>query len=699
MSITWFILQNTLLAILALYIAKLLFGTKCPYRFLTALLILPPNLVVACSLTLGTFKWLRPESVSVWLGMALLGVVFLKRRQDRIRPADWIGISHSIRSSWKHWTLVLVLSVIIGIVSGRFVLGRMVLGPDGLSYHSVFAALRVVYGDLAIHVPSYTAHYPYNAELLSTWWMLPFHNDAFVCFTGYFWSIAFLLIVTCIGQRLGLGPIPAGIGLACIILSPEIQHSAHSFAAVDLAAAATLLAAIFFTDGMDESAESKVPSADAMMCGLAAGYSIGCKVTMLIPCIILFLSIPFSGCRKIPAKKRLAGLGIAIGCAILSGGFWYVRNLVMTGNPFFPAEFGPFEGPFLRELQTATKLLPRILESFPDSNLWKQMITIGTDWPFNLFVLSIAGYALGIFRLLSHPFPWRRQAGFSEFLLLCMGIFGIITYPLLPFSASSNPGLPLQIQMRYLLAYYCMGIMLLAVSLTRKSGMNPFWFTLVILLIVFRYGFRPGKIVSGAVITAGCVGVVYWIFSGAWLRWAHSSVVSIGIGLAGLCGGLSYWADYHAGLNAQTVYGYEWGLMSQTWEKLESFPAGSRIAFLGVHPAYAYPYFGRNLQHRPVWITPEGLPEECLYLKWNRDPASVKFWHQDVSWTDPITLVRNLRSSAVDYLILSRWRYDVWPVQGEWGDKLDYVSIVYRDSTNCIWRISNPEIAESYESH
>jgi len=78
-----------------------------------------------------------------------------------------------------------------------------------------------------------------------------------------------------------------------------------------------------------------------ILSGIFCGFTVGIKYTIfslpILTCLLLFWHL------KHDAKKLFQNLIYFVGVAMLVGGIWYLRNLIWTGNPFYPFVFG---GPY-----------------------------------------------------------------------------------------------------------------------------------------------------------------------------------------------------------------------------------------------------------------------------------------------------------------------------------------------------------------
>ena len=87
----------------------------------------------------------------------------------------------------------------------------------------------------------------------------------------------------------------------------------------------------------------RVQTSAIVACGLAAGLAAGTKTLGLSLAVLATLPAVWASLRH----RRFVDVALFLGCALASGGWWYLVNLVRYGNPLFPVtlSFGPLELP------------------------------------------------------------------------------------------------------------------------------------------------------------------------------------------------------------------------------------------------------------------------------------------------------------------------------------------------------------------
>lgn len=274
--------------------------------------------LVVVHAALGAAAWLTPAATLIALGLLATAATLWVRRRPRPAPAR--------REPWSAGDVALT-AALVALLGERLwhgLLGTTLL-YDTLSYHLHMPAtwmhetrlsiVPAVFGD-----PS-PAYAPANLELWFLFLMAPLRSDALASIGQLpLAGLAALAIVAAVRET-GGGRRPALAAALAFLLVPEIAGQTPT-AMTDVGLAAFLLASLPF-----------VARHDIVGTSAALGLAVGTKyagVVLALP----FAVVAVAAIRRkpVPTRAALAALGVFIA----TGGFWYLRNLVVTGNPLYP---------------------------------------------------------------------------------------------------------------------------------------------------------------------------------------------------------------------------------------------------------------------------------------------------------------------------------------------------------------------------
>jgi hypothetical protein len=207
---------------------------------------------------------------------------------------------------------------------------------DTLSYHLHAPATWLRDGRISI-VPAVfgdpaPAYAPANVELLFAFLLAPTRSGA-LAQAGQAPLAGLACLALAATVREAGGPRAAALGAALAFLFvPEVWQQATS-AMTDVGAAAFFFATLPFAVRLARA--GRAPAArDAGALGLAAGLCVGAKVVgavFTLPILAVAAGACARGGRR--AWRVAAALAVAF---VATGGYFYVRNLAITGNPLYP---------------------------------------------------------------------------------------------------------------------------------------------------------------------------------------------------------------------------------------------------------------------------------------------------------------------------------------------------------------------------
>jgi hypothetical protein len=201
----------------------------------------------------------------------------------------------------------------------------------------------------------------------------------------------------------------------------------------------------------EEPGPIALPVGALLVAGLAAGLALGTKLTVVPPVLALtFGVIVIAG-----EGERWRAAGTWIGGMAVGGGYWYVRNLIVTGNPFPWQDIGPIH--HAEALQGRDPYA--IVHYATDTGVWGRYFTpalherLGDLWPAYL-ALAVIGVVLVL---------WRGNR--VERMLGAVALLAAIAYLLTPLGASGPEGEPVgfRLNIRYLAPGLILALTLLAI--------------------------------------------------------------------------------------------------------------------------------------------------------------------------------------------------------------------------------------------
>jgi hypothetical protein len=698
MSQTAFVVGNVLALVNAILIADIAMRGRGPWRYAMAVLSAYPCVVLAAVLLLGSIGQLSVASVTATLvGSAMVsGLVAWWRRSGPHTHQASLTKSPETGEGAERLREILAVAIfggLAGAFASRACLAGTDFSRDALSYHAAAAAQWLVDGCISIVPFNYHAYYAYNAEVLSLWFMLPFRGDAMASLSSLYWATLAVAASMAILAERGARTSTVALCGALVLSVRVVMDSAASFSAVDLAGAALCLAAVFFAAPGARDNGGCLKGSDSVYSGLLAGFAAGVKVTFAPVVIILLLWLLFKRTPGVAPRTRARSLLVFTICAAAMGAYWYVRNLLLTGNPLFPAEAGPFSGPFTLECQNRTRLASWILSSPLDIHQWLFLVNKYAWWPYGLFLLAVLGYGALGYKLLHRRHEENFDKSSAAVLLLITGLVLLVLHPLMPFSATTNnPDHGLAPNLRYVLTPLLIGLVLFAHLLDDSASGRFFLSALAVLAIVASFaGTRAAEF---SLVVAGAVASWLWIRPWPLLPkkcWRN-----------GVLGGLFFtmmvflalWFPFKQQRTDANIFEIEGRdrPIGAAWRALRELPDGARVATFG--PFQYYPIYGRCLRLTPVPVEPDGSPFRPLHVRWSEAPQQTRWW-PDRSKPQLTSLLSNLLNNKVEYVLVSRynnynWDYsitDEWPCQQEELVHSGQAEAVYNDGYSVIWKL------------
>lgn len=337
-------------------------------------------------------------------------------------------------------------------------------GFDSTWYHGPFAAGFFQSGDtLDLHfiAPQFLAwFYPANGEIFHSVGMLAFGRDVLSPLLNLGWFAGCLVACWCVGRPYRVAP--WSLALGAIALSVPALADQAGEARNDIVGIFFLLAAVAVAlnawAARDEG-ERGLPIGALVVVGLAAGLAAGTKLNFLLPAAVLVVGLVVVTPRGGRGRALVAGLA-----ALAGGGYWYLRNLIHSGNPLpWIDSLGPISLP-APDQALGGREAHSVLGYLSDGAVWSDWFLPGLHdglwiaWPL-LGAAAVAGLVLCLW-------PAGEGAGRADPLLPLAGLVGLATalaWLLAPTSASGPEGMPRGFEsgLRYLAPALVLGLALL----------------------------------------------------------------------------------------------------------------------------------------------------------------------------------------------------------------------------------------------
>jgi hypothetical protein len=443
--------------------------------------VLAPALLIWPAELLGSCGWGDPVPYLLLVAAVGLGVwKFVPRLEGDGRPSPdtqhrAIGEMCLGRASRPPLpTLIALLVAAIAVVhfagGVKTRLSTGMTGFDSTWYHGPFAAGFFQSGDtwdLHFIAPQFLAwFYPANGEIFHAVGMLAFGRDVLSPLLNLGWFVGCLVACWCIGRPYRVAP--WSLVLGAVALSVPVLADQAGEARNDIVGIFFLLAAVAIALNGERDVRS------ALIAGLAAGLAAGTKLNFLLPAVVLVVGLALIAPR---GEKARACIGATL-AALAGGGYWYLRNLIHTGNPLpWVHHLGPIDLPAPGQAlggREAHSVLGYLFDGGVCSDWFLPGLRSGLWflWPL-LLLAALVGLTLVL---------WRGSAG-----LRLAGLIGLATalaWLVAPTSASGPEGMPRGFEsgLRYLAPALVLGLALLLPGARRSfvpdSGSNDrstFW--------------------------------------------------------------------------------------------------------------------------------------------------------------------------------------------------------------------------------
>lgn len=528
-------------------------------------------ILVVTEATLGVCGRLDARSTLSGLAAVALALAIGTRR-SALRPADGGREGEPLTVLDVACVFALTAVVLLRACAG---FGKTTFLYDTLSYHLHVPATWIADRRLEI-VPAVfgdpsSAYAPSNLELWFAFLMAPLHSD-YLAGTGQvaFAALAALAIVAAVREAGGRRTAALATALVFLLI-PEIWQQART-AMTDLGLAALLLASLPFSF----RAARRACAGDLMTAAAALGLAVGTKYVGLPFALPFALAVAFSSKsgRPRPLTPTLAAAAVVV---FATGGFWYLRNMLVTGNPFYPL---------------ATLGLPGLTDRAA-MRAWIYHLPIG-----HLGALAdmIGAAGLGFVLAAAVVLVWRRLLPEAGLLLALVAIFWLW----IPYQES-----------RFLFPAF--GVAAVAIGRSGGRATGPLsapldWRLGVVLAGLLEYS-TPERWLIVPVGALGAAMAVGWRHLPAQARRPLRSILPVGLaGLAAAAMTLTIGLERYRARDPHYTVGTG---LDDAWAWFRGNVNGERVAYTGTN--LGFPLAGRDLANQVTYVNVGGAPGDQLH--------------------------------------------------------------------------------------
>lgn len=286
---------------------------------------------------LGPWGWLSIGPLTLWsAALFLTGLAIRSVSSSDSPPA---AVHGGVSEAWGIETIVSAALVIwtMAYLGTQSLLFPVKVVSDGPIYHLYFAArwwkaerLFLVASPFGESAATY---FPANGDLWFTWLMVSWQGDRLARVGQAPCLLMAMLAAFSLARRTGSGRNSSLLATCWFVSSTPLLLFSFEANVDTIFAASYLTAAYFFLVYIQRDAG---PSALALG-GLAAGFSLGTKsIGLVFIPLLLVLAFLAIASRRRDLREILGASLLVLACVLIPSGFWFGRNLVLTGNPLYP---------------------------------------------------------------------------------------------------------------------------------------------------------------------------------------------------------------------------------------------------------------------------------------------------------------------------------------------------------------------------
>jgi hypothetical protein len=285
----------------------------------------------------------------VWASVMVV-IAWRSARWPELRERARQGMGTAWRiAAW--WPAAAALALVAIALAWRIFLATRLPVVDllGWQYHLVIVDVWLQSNAIVpVHQNIWTDGWPASGELLTAWLAAFTRTDGLTGMTGVLPIPVAMLATTGLARCFGASRGPALLAGLLFGVTPAMLAMAGT-SYLDTALVASVLASWYV--GL-RILRGERDWAAALAFGIAAGLAIGIKGTsfvLVMPLVAavgvtLIVAASRRAERSAAGRATLATVAMVALPVVLLGASWYLRNLLLHGNPMYPIAFGPWPG-------------------------------------------------------------------------------------------------------------------------------------------------------------------------------------------------------------------------------------------------------------------------------------------------------------------------------------------------------------------
>jgi hypothetical protein len=456
--------------------------------------------------------------------------------------------------------------------------------------------------------------YPHTSDVVTLGVILPFRNDFLVHFVNYPALLVTGVAVYAIARELTAPAAPAVLFATGPLAIPMVTGIAFDGLADTWMYATFATGLLFLMRQLRTSARS-----DLVLAALALGTSFGTK--WYAPPAVAIALLGWAGLtllKRVDRRELLWGAGVLVGVIAAVGGFWLLRNLVVFGDPVFPAKVQVdgitiFDAPRdpRRDLYGST-----LADYLDQPGVWRH-----TLWPVFMRFMTWLSVLLWAILPLAGLIAWRRArragpavADRAHAVLGCLAIAaGIgLVFVVTPYSALGPAGNPwlAWASGRYVIPALLIGAALGAWVSGRLGRLRPLLEVgalIALLHAVSRNTHVSAKATAVAALAVALVAAA-WVAREGKVRLPSLGTPPLAAGLA--CASLAFAVGGLYLQERRLNHNRRYTVPDQSGEWVTvNAPSGRRIGVAGLGYEPVYPMYGPRLRNQVKYVGPrvEGM--------------------------------------------------------------------------------------------